>query len=171
MSGIFDKIVATQFAPQPAPFAPVGRWASAPSATDLFGAGAFAQAPKAGSPVAPPEAWNVSAPFSTMSPDQKAAWKPPAFKKNQNIIDSIGNVVGGMFSGQELNLGNVVPFLMERPFVAAQAVTDWVGTDILHAPKPLVQAVHDAVGLPVQAIKAGSDVIAQPFNMVRRIFT
>jgi len=169
MSAIFDRIASTQLVPipQPKPFGnSVG--GTAPSASSVFGSAAFAQpAATSGGIFAPLEKMNVTAPFSTMNPDQAKAYKPPVFQPNRNIFQAFGDTWGSMFSGQEINLANVVPFLMERPFVAAQSMADWATTDVLHAPKETVKLVHDVLGAPVEAVKFGSDVLAQPLNFIR----
>lgn len=157
MSSIFDSIQSSgTLAPQaPRRIKSVSSFKGVtPTAT--FGKSLWAGSTAKKSDTLPGEKISFSLPFSTMNPDQ-AAQRPGIVYQQKDVFGAISDAWNSAWSGQEINLANVVPFLMERPFVLAHNLADKAG----------LEGVGDALMLPVDITENVSNVVSQPFNFVR----
>ena len=66
-------------------------------------------------------------PYSTQNEAQALAPPIATFQPNRNILESTGDVMGQALGGQEINLGNFVPFIAERPAVLAVDILGSLG--------------------------------------------
>jgi hypothetical protein len=109
----------------------------------------------------PPESFQFSLPFST-NPQAAVGYQPAAIDSTEgdffaSMGAAISDAIGG---GGNLNLGNLIPRLLEAPGVFATSLAD----NILGVENPLAQAFHVPFDAYSNALTAYSDLTAPLFN-------
>ena len=92
------------------------------------GALASAAAPEPWVPPQFPVRIGGTLPFSTYNPTQTQTLTAPAFKPDRNIFESVGDMMGDLTSGKDLNLMDYLPRMLELPWVSLAELGGVVGT-------------------------------------------
>ena len=126
-------------------------------------------------PPAFPQRIGGGVPYSTQNPQQKLEAPTAEYKPNRDIFSSIGDVIGQVTSGNELNLANWIPFLAERLPVAQAAVLGSVGDfadSILGKQIPVGALFHAASDLEsgaTAAVGKGVGMVTAPIAAAMQV--